>query len=72
MKSILDKGFKYVPAAKTDIRKLFRKIIAERKEQAAKSNVSQIQRKVAKLATPRRTRLTCATPRDSLVSPDTG
>jgi hypothetical protein len=43
MKSILDRSFKYVPAAKTDIKKLFRRIAAERKEQSAKgSNVAQI------------------------------
>lgn len=34
MKSILDKGFKYVPAASTDIRKTFERV---RREQKAKS-----------------------------------
>ena len=32
MKSILDRNFKYVPAAKTDIRKLFKRIERQRKE----------------------------------------
>lgn len=38
MKSILDKGFRYVPAANTDIRKTFARYL---REQAAKKEREQ-------------------------------
>lgn len=48
MKSILDRTFKYVPAAKTDVRKTFARIRREQREaeEAAKvSNIKPIKRK---------------------------
>lgn len=40
MKSILDKSFKYVPAACTDIRETFKRV--RREQQRKKSNVQPI------------------------------
>ena len=34
MPNILDRSFKYVPAAKTDIRKTFKRVIAQQKAQS--------------------------------------
>ena len=50
MKSILDRGFKYVPAAATDIRRTFARIRAEQRRIAAEQEqkVAQIKKKVAK------------------------
>lgn len=42
MKSILDPTFRYTPAAKTDIRRLFRRIRREQAEQAAKPIVAKV------------------------------
>ena len=51
MKSILDRSFKYVPAAQTDVAKTFKRIIAQQKAEAealkALSKVTQM-RKAAK------------------------
>lgn len=41
MKSILDKSFRYVPAAKTDVRKTFARIRREQAAAAAEQAASQ-------------------------------
>lgn len=50
MKSILDRSFQYTPAAKTDIRKTFRRVRAEQQRNATEREVkvAPIQRKVAR------------------------
>lgn len=49
--SILDKSFRYVPAAKTDIRKTFRRIREElkAKEQEARRNAEEAAAKTLRM-----------------------
>ncbi len=50
MSRILDKSFRYTPAAKTDIRKLFarvRKELAEQGKSPTPPNVTNLKRKTA-------------------------
>lgn len=50
MKSLLDRSFKYVPAASTDIRRTFARIRAEQKaaQAASDAKVSPIKRRASK------------------------
>lgn len=56
MKSILDKSFRYVPAASTDVRKTFARI---RREQAAASEAVKIA-EAPKVTPIKRGKTTCA------------
>lgn len=42
MKSILDRSFKYVPAAQTDVAKTFKRIIAQQKAEAEAAKSSKV------------------------------